>query len=102
MKYFVVEATYLVPFERIKELIPPHAAWLQQGFDKGLFLCSGPQDPPVGGLIVARARSMADLRTMFEKEPFNVAKVASYAFKEFQPVMRQGWANHWFDETKGD
>ncbi len=102
MKHFVVEATYLVAFDRIKELIPSHAAWLQQGFEKGLFLCSGPQEPPVGGLVIARATSMADLQAMFEREPFNLAKVASYSFKEFQPVMRQGWAEHWFGEAKGN
>ena len=56
-----------------------------EGNDLGLFLCSGPQDPPVG-FLVARAKSMSDLEAMFAEEPFNVAKLASYTFKEFQPV----------------
>ena len=45
MRHFVVEATYLVPFDRIRETIPRHRAWLQKGYDLGLFLCSGPQAP---------------------------------------------------------
>ena len=98
MKHFIVEATYLVPFEKIQEVIPPHRAWLQKGYDAGLFLCSGPQDPPVGGFLVARAESMSDLKAMFEEEPFNVARVASYTFKEFQPVKRQSWTEEWFRE----
>jgi hypothetical protein len=41
---------------------------------------------------------MADLKTMFDEEPFNVAKLASFTFKEFQPVKRQPWTEQWFNE----
>jgi uncharacterized protein YciI len=98
MKHFIVEATYLEPFEKIKETIPRHRSFLQKGYDAGLFLCSGPQDPPIGGFLVARAKSMADLKSLFEEEPFHVEKLASYTFKEFQPVKRQAWAEDWFNE----
>ncbi len=98
MKHFIVEATYLAPFEKIKEAIPRHRAFLQKGYDAGLFLCSGPQDPPTGGFLVARARSMAELRSMFDEEPFNVEKLARYTFREFQPVKRQPWTERWFSE----
>ena len=99
MKHFIVEATYIAPFEKIKEAIPRHRSFLQQGYDAGLFLCLGPQDPPVGGFLFARARSMADLKSMFEEEPFHVENLASYTFREFQPVKRQPWAEEWFSET---
>src|ERR1051326_7099821 len=68
MKHFVVEATYLAPLEEIQKVIPRHRAWLQRGYDLGLFLCSGPQTPPVGGFLVARAESVTDLTTMFAEE----------------------------------
>lgn len=96
MKHFIVEATYLVPFDRIRETIPRHRAWLQTGYDRGLFLCSGPQDPPVGGFLVARARSLGELEAMFADEPLHAARLASYSFKEFQPVKRQPWTESWF------
>src|SRR5438309_41081 len=86
MKHFIVEATYRAPFEKIKEAIPRHRRFLQKGYDAGLFLCSGPQDPPVGGFLVARAKSLADLEAMFAEEPFHAENLASYTFKEFQPV----------------
>jgi uncharacterized protein YciI len=99
MKHFLVEATYLVPYERIREAQPRHRIFLQKGYDAGLFLCSGPQvDPPVGGFMVARARSKADLESMFEEEPFNAEKLASYTFREFNPVKRQPWTEEWFSE----
>ncbi len=97
MKHFVVEATYLAPLERIREATARHRAFIQKGYDAGLFLCSGPQDPPVGGFLVARARSLEELKSMFDDEPFQAERLASYSFKEFQPVKRQPWTEEWFN-----
>lgn len=99
MKHFIVEAEYLVPFEAIKGTIAQHRAFLQQGYDLGLFLCSGPKQPPTGGFLLARAESKAELEGFFENEPFHLAGLARFTFTEFQPVKRQDWAEHWFNET---
>jgi uncharacterized protein YciI len=96
MKHFIVEATYLVSFERIRDVIPRHRAFLQRGYDAGLFLCSGPQNPPTGGFLVARARSLAELEALFASEPFHQEQLASYRFTEFEPVKRQPWTEDWF------
>ncbi len=64
----------------------------------GYFYVPDHRIPPVGGFLVARAKSMADLKTMFEEEPFKIAKLASYTFKEFEPVKRQPWTEGWFSE----
>jgi uncharacterized protein YciI len=96
MKHFIVEATYLAPLDKIREVTPEHRAWLQKGYDAGLFLCSGPQDPPVGGFLVARAPSKSALETMFAEEPFQAGQLASFTFKEFHPVKRQPWTEDWF------
>jgi uncharacterized protein YciI len=98
MKHFVVEATYCAPIEQVREAYPRHRAWLQKGYDLGLFLCSGPKAPPTGGYLVARAASMETLKTMFEEEPFNAEKLATFAFTEFEPVKRQPWTESWFAE----
>lgn len=96
MKHFIVEATYLVPFEEIQETIPSHRAFLQTGYDLGFFLCSGPKEPPIGGFLVARADSKAKLEGLFEKEPLSAKGLARFAFTEFLPVKRQGWTERWF------
>jgi uncharacterized protein YciI len=98
MKHFIVEATYRVPLERIQEATPRHRAWLQKGYDLGMFLCSGPQVPPVGGYLVARANSTAELELMFREEPFQMEGLASFTFTEFQPVKRQAWTEDWFSD----
>ena len=71
MKHFVVEGTYCAPIEQVREAYPRHRAWLQKGCDLGLFLCSGPKDPPTGGFLVARAESAEALQSMFVEEPLN-------------------------------
>ncbi|OLP54388.1 hypothetical protein BJF92_19300 [Rhizobium rhizosphaerae] len=100
MKHFIVEARYLVPFEEIKATIPRHRAFLQKGYDLGLFLCSGPKEPATGGFLLARANSQAELEAFFEDEPFHIASLASFSFIEFQPVKRQDWTGHWFGEVR--
>ena len=95
----MVEATYLAPLEKIREATPRHRAFLQRGYDAGLFLCSGPQDPPVGGFLVARAESKAELEAMFSEEPFRMENLAAYRFTEFRPVRRQPWAEPWFADA---
>ena len=99
MKHFIVEATYAAPIEQVREAWPRHRAWLQKGYDLGLFLCSGPKEPPTGGYLVARAESVDALKTMFEEEPFNREGLATFTFTQFQPVKRQGWIERWFNET---
>ncbi|TNC16305.1 hypothetical protein FF100_03360 [Methylobacterium terricola] len=96
MKHFIIEATYLVPFDAILPWVARHREILRQGYDRGGLLCSGPKDPPVGGYLVARAETRADLESLFEAEPFYVNGVARFTFTEFQPVMRQDWCEHWF------
>ena len=99
MKHFMVEATYVVSLDEVREAYPRHRAWLQKGYDAGLFLCSGPKIPPTGGYLVARAESAQALQTMFEEEPLNREKLATFTFTEFQAVKRQSWIEHWFEET---
>lgn len=96
MKHFIVEATYLVPFETVAPLIPSHRDFLKDGYDRGFFLCSGPKEPPVGGFLVARAETREDLETLFEAEPFRQNGIARFTFTEFRPVMRQDWCEPWF------
>jgi uncharacterized protein YciI len=97
MKHFVVEATYSAPIDQVREAYPRHRGWLQGGYDLGLFLCSGPKIPAIGGYLVARAESVEVLKAMFKDEPLNKEGLASFTFTEFDPVKRQGWTEDWFN-----
>jgi uncharacterized protein YciI len=97
MKHFMVEATYAAPLDVVRAAYPRHRAWLQFGYDAGLFLCSGPKIPPTGGYLVARAESEQALRNLFADEPFNSEGLATFSFTEFDPVKRQIRLESWFD-----
>lgn len=95
MKHFVIELTYTVPFEQLESIVPEHRAFLQTGYDRGWLLCSGPQMPRTGGIIVVRAPSREELEQFFLGDPFQATGVARYRFVEFEPVRRQPCLADW-------
>ncbi len=95
MKHFIIEITFTVPFERMSETVPEHRRFLQTGYDRGWLLCSGPQSPKVGGMIVARAPSQNEIQSFFKDDPYQQKGLATYRFIEFEPVLRQGILEEW-------
>ena len=95
VKHFVVEITYIAPLEAIDAALPEHRAFLQGGYEQGLLLCSGPQEPRTGGIILARAPARDDLTQFFRADPFQSRNMAKYRFLEFTPVKHQGWLESW-------
>ncbi len=96
MLHYVIEITYRVPMSRIDETFAAHRAHLQTGYDSGLMLASGPQQPRVGGILIARATSRAELEAFIARDPYQLQGLADYRLIEFQPVKHQPWAAQWF------
>jgi uncharacterized protein YciI len=97
MKSFIIEVTYTAPLDQIDANVTEHRAFLQTGYDKGWLLCSGPQNPRTGGMIVARAPSLDELKNFCNQDPFIQRKLASYRFVEFNPVKRQAFMEDWLN-----
>lgn len=95
MKHFVIEIQYTIPLEKLEEIVPAHRAFLDSGYRSGLLLCSGPQNPRVGGLVVARAESREAIEAFFAHDPYQLQGVATYRFVEFEPVKMQPWFEGW-------
>lgn len=62
-----------------------HRAWIQRGFDEGVFLLAGSLRPEQGGAIVAHNTSLPDLRSRVEEDPFVVDDVVSAEILEVAP-----------------
>jgi uncharacterized protein YciI len=90
-----------VPFEqRDPAMIVAHRAFLQQGYERGDFLVSGPTIPPTGGFLVARAESREKLDALLAEEPFVKAKLMRFArITEFNPVQHQSFLREWFGRS---
>ncbi len=95
MKHYIVDIKYLVPVEKLADILPSHRAFLQTGYDKGILLMSGPKEPRTGGIAVARSETLEELREFFLQDPYHLQNVATHDFFEFNPVLRQSWLEDW-------
>ncbi len=101
MKHFILEGQHLVPFEqRPSETIAAHRRFLQQGYDAGRFLLSGPLIPPDGGILVARASSVEELLGWLADEPFVKSNLMRWkSVIEFEPTQFNPLLAQWFGIT---
>lgn len=86
MKHFMIEITYRIPVEEIGARVDLHRAYVQEGFDRGLLLISGPMNPRTGGIVIARASSLEEITAFFAQDPYALQGLADYRFVEFVPV----------------
>ncbi|MGX1546256.1 YciI family protein [Streptomyces adustus] len=80
---FVLELTYTAPLEAVDAVLDAHVAWLDEQYEKGLFLASGRKDPRDGGVILAVAADRAAIEEVAAGDPFTVAGVCAYRITEF-------------------
>jgi len=66
-------------------LMESHKAWLQRGFDDGIFLMAGSLHPGLGGAIMAHNSSMSDLQKRVNADPFVAERVVSAEILEISP-----------------
>lgn len=97
-KYFMIEITYLIPAEQLGEITTKHRAFLKDGYERGWLLISGPQVPRTGGLVIGRAPSLEAIQGFFSNDPYQVEKVGTYRFVEFNPVFRQAFLEDWINK----
>lgn len=97
MKYFVIEVTYTVPIANIDANLKSHRDFLQTGYDQNLLLMSGSQNPRIGGMIIARARSREEIQAFFADDPFQRLSLAEYRFIEFSPLKHAKLVEPWIE-----
>ena len=95
MKHFLVEITYQAPGEAVDAVLPRHSDYLLKGYNDGLLLMSGPQNPRSGGHVIARAESLEAIQAYFAQDPYALEGVGTHRFVEFNPVRHQPWLADW-------
>lgn len=100
MLHFVIEIEYTAAMERIEQVVPAHRAYYKAGYETGLLLCSGPQNPRVGGIAIARAETRENLDIFLKNDPYLLENVAIHRVKEFQPVLHQSFLSDWVSPDK--
>ena len=72
---FVVTLRFSTNRARAQQLMDGHNAWIQRGFDDGVFLMVGSLQPKLGGGILAHNTSSPDLQRRVNEDPFVVQNV---------------------------
>ena len=100
MKYFILEGEHLTLFSELADLVDAHHTFLQQGYDRGDFLFSGPQVPPRGGFLVAKAQDRESLDRLLADEPFvRAGKMRFSRVIEFEPAQNAPSLDDWFGKS---
>jgi len=71
--------------DRVGQHLEAHKAWLQRGFEDGVFLLAGSLQPQPGGGILAHGVARAALEHRVGEDPFVVHEVARPEIFEITP-----------------
>lgn len=82
---FIVLLKFAENKDKAADHMAGHKAWLQRGFDEGVFLLAGSLQPGLGGGILADGVSRPDLETRVKDDPFVAEKVVSAEVLELAP-----------------
>jgi len=66
-------------------LMQDHNAWIQRGFDDGVFLLVGTLQPNLGGGILAHNTSLSELQDRVNSDPFVAESVVTAEILEIAP-----------------
>jgi uncharacterized protein YciI len=83
---FIVLLKFSDNKSRAGDFMEGHKAWLQRGFDDGVFLLAGSLQPSAGGGILAHNSSLADLESRVNEDPFVAKKVVAAEILEISPA----------------
>lgn len=67
---FVVLLKFAANKGRAPEFMEGHKAWIERGFDDGVFLLTGSLRSGLGGAVVAHNTSLPDLQRRVNDDPF--------------------------------
>jgi len=84
MRMFVLISRFQRPLDEVNRSLAPHSAWVQRHYESGRFLVSGRREPPLGGIIVARASSEQELRELLTTDPLQQMGLAEYEVFAFE------------------
>lgn len=82
---FVAMTTYREPITTDHPLLPAHRAHLDLGYARGALVCSGPQVPRTGGVVIIRGDDAHAARRLMDDDPLVAAGLVAYELIRFAP-----------------
>jgi uncharacterized protein YciI len=81
----LIELKHIADSNEIDMHLQEHRRFLQENYNKGLLLVSGPKIPRSGGICIAMT-SLEDAKNLMKKDPFFIHNLSAYRFVEFEAV----------------
>ena len=88
MPFYVIDSIFTQPFDTFGNSVAAHRAYLQQGYDSGLLLCSGPKADRQGGILIANASDPDEITRFLAYEPYQQQGLAHYRLTPFDAVKQ--------------
>ncbi len=85
---FIVNLKYVAQLDIVDKHIEAHRKWLDTMYVQNKFLCSGPQNPRIGGIIVAITTDVNELKEILRHDPYNINHIAEYEITEFHALKQ--------------
>jgi len=85
---FVIELNYTAALARIDAHMAAHVAFLKKYYAAGNFLVSGRKIPRDGGIIIAVAKTRAQVEEIVKEDPFFEHRLADFRIIEFRASQR--------------
>lgn len=85
---FIVELIYKADLAAIDAQMRAHMVFLKKHYAAGTFVVSGRKIPRDGGIIIATAKSRAEIEAIVKDDPFVKLGLAEFRVIEFRASQR--------------
>jgi uncharacterized protein YciI len=82
---FIILLNYKKPLADVELYLDEHRRFLDEGYQGGFFLASGPKNPRDGGVIISHLKDREQLEAILHQDPFYIHEIATYQLIEFIP-----------------
>lgn len=83
---FIVNIEYNKDLSIVKKFATKHQKFLDEYYDQGYFILSGPIYPEVDEIILANVEKLDKLKDILKEDPFYINDIAEYEITEFIPT----------------
>lgn len=80
---FIIDIEHKATLDEIDQHLEAHRKFLDDCYQKNLFLMSGPKKPRTGGIIIANMADREQLLNLLKADPFYHYKLSDYTITEF-------------------
>lgn len=81
---FIINLNYRKAIEEVEKHLNDHVAFLNEQYEKEIFIFSGRKKPRTGGIILANVSNKEEVESIIKKDPFYKYDIAEYEIIEFE------------------